>query len=227
LVKKGELMAQFELTAEKRTVAGKKVKQMRREGLVPAVLYGHKTKPVSLQLEDRTLDRVLNQAGKTQLISLRVGRGKPVMVLPREVQRDPITRQLLHADFYQVIMTEKLTTTVPLLLMGKAPAESEVGGVLIQGLDNVEIECLPGDLIEHIEVDLSKLAHIDEALHVKDLQVPSTIRIVTDLEEMIAKVVLVRRPGLEAEEVAEVVAAEKPGEVEVITKSKKEKEEEG
>jgi large subunit ribosomal protein L25 len=225
-VEEGEEMAQLELTAEKRTVTGKKVKQLRREGVIPAVLYGHERQAVPLQLEIRALDRVLNQAGMAQLISLKVDRAKPVMALAREVQRDPITRRLLHVDFYQVIMTEKLTTTASLVLMGEASAVKVEGGVLIQGLGEVEIECLPGDLVEHIEVDLSKLVNIDDTLFVKDLQVPSTIQIMTDSEEMVAKVIHIRRPVEEVvEEVEEVeVAVEKPEEVEVIAKGKKEEE---
>jgi large subunit ribosomal protein L25 len=218
-------MAQLELKAEKRTVTGKKVRQLRREGAIPAVVYGHKTKPLPLQLETRALDRVLTQAGMTQLISLRVGRAKPVMALPREVQRDPITRQLLHVDFYQVIMTEKITTTVPLVLVGETPAVSKAGGVLIQGLDEVEIECLPGDLIEHIEVDLSKLENVDDTLYVKDLQVPSTVHIMTDSEEMVSRVIPVRRP-VEEEEVEEAAAAaEKAEEVEIVSRGRKKEEE--
>jgi large subunit ribosomal protein L25 len=219
------MMTQLKLVAEKRTVVKKKVKRLRSEGVIPAVLYGHKTQSVNLQLDGRALGKVLGQAGMTQLIALKVGRKKPVMVLPREVQRDPVTRQLLHVDFYEVIMTEKITTTASLVLVGKAPAVSQEGGVLIQGLNEVEIECLPGDLFDHIEVDISGLAEIDDTLYVKDLPVPSTVQILTDSEEMVARVIHIRRPVEEEEEVEEVVVVEEPAEVEVITRGKKEEEE--
>jgi len=210
-------MEQIELKMQKRTVLGKKVKSLRREGFIPAVLYGHETEPVSLQVEERELNRILTQAGEHRLIALKIGRSqKPQMALTRDVQWDVITGRLLHVDFYAVVMTEKITTEVPLVLVGRAPAAERAEVILLQNLDELEIECLPGDLIEAIEVDVSELKEVDQAIYVKDIRVPSTVDVLTDAEELVVKV-----DWAAPEEVVEVVPVA-PEEVEVITKGKKE-----
>ena len=187
--RKEETMEQIELKTQKREVLGKKVKSLRREGFVPAVLYGHETDSIPLQVEERELNRVLAQAGEHRLIALKIGRArKPHMALTRDVQWDVITGRPLHVDFYAVVMTEKITTAVPLALVGEAPAAGQAGVILLQGLDEVEIECLPGDLPEAIEVDLSGLEEIDQAIYLKDLQVPPAVEILTDGEEIVVKV---------------------------------------
>lgn len=211
-------MEQIELKTQKRKVLGKKVKNLRREGLVPAVLYGHETDSVSLQVEERELNRVLAQAGGHRLIALKIGRSrKRQMTLAREVQWDVITGRPLHVDFYAVIMTEKVTIEVPLVFVGEAPAAAQAGAILLQGLDEVEIECLPGDLIEAIEVDVSELVEMDQTIYVKDLRVPSTVDILTDAEEIVARVAWAA-----PEEVEEEVVPVAPEEVEVITRAKEE-----
>ncbi len=213
-------MEQIELKLQKRDVLGKKVKSLRHEGLVPAVLYGHETDSIPLQVEERELNRVLAQAGGHQLISVKIGRSrKSQMALTRDVQWDVISGRPIHVDFYAVVMTEKLTTEVPLVLVGEAPAADQVGAMVLQNLDEVEIECLPGDLPEAIEVDLSGLAEIDQAIYVKDLQVPSTVGILTDGEELVAKVTWAAAEEVEEEEVVVPVEA---AEVEVIAKGKEE-----
>ena len=215
-------MEQIELKTQKRTVLGKKVKSLRLEGLIPAVLYGHETESLPLQVEERELDRVLAQAGEHRLIALKIGRSrKSQMVLTRDVQWDVIARRPIHVDFYAVVMTEKVTTEVPLVFVGEAPAAEAVGVMVLQGLDEIEIECLPGDLIGAIEVDLSGLKEIDQAIYVKDLRVPPAVEILTDAEEIVAKV-----GWAAAEEVEEVVVPVEPEEVEVIVKGKEEVESE-
>jgi len=219
--RKKEDMGQIELKTQKREVLGKKVKSLRREGLVPAVLYGHETESLPLKVEERELDRILAQAGEHRLIALKIGRSrKSQMVLTRDVQWDVITRRPIHVDFYAVVMTEKITTEVPLALVGEAPAMIQEGIMLLQSLDEVEVECLPGDLPEAIEVDLSGLEEIDQAIYVKDLQVPPVVEILTDAEEIVVKV-----GWAAAEEVEEVVPVE-PKEVEVIARGKEEVESE-
>ena len=212
-------MEQIELKTQKREVLGKKVKSLRREGLIPAVLYGHETDSVSLQIEERELNRVLAQAGGHRLIALKIGRArKPQMALAREVQWDVITRRPIHVDFYAVVMTEKITTAVPLVLVGEAPAADQAGAMLLQGLDEIEIECLPGDLIEAIEVDLSGLEEMDQAIYVKDLRVPPAVDILTDAEEIVVKVAWAAAEEVEEEVVVPVA----PAEVEVIARGKEE-----
>ena len=212
-------MEQFELEAEKRTIIGKRVKGLRREGLVPAILYGPETQPMPIQCDGRELQRVLARAGGTNLISLRIGdAGKPKMALAREVQRDAITSELHHVDFYQVVMTEKVTAEVNMVFIGEPPAVQQREFMLLQGADSVEIECLPGDLIHSIEVDLSSLG-IDDAIYVKDLRVPDNVTILTDGDELVANV---QRLRVEEEEEVEEEVVEIAPEVEVIAKGKEE-----
>jgi large subunit ribosomal protein L25 len=214
-------MEQIELKAEKRTIIGKKVKSLRREGIIPALLYGPKTEPLPIQCDEKELQHVLAMAGGTNLIPLRIGdTGKPKMTLVSEVQRDAITHELYHVDFYQVVMTEKVSAEVNIIFTGQSLAVEQNEAMLLQGTDSVEIECLPGDLIHSIEVDLSILLEIDDAIYVKDLQVPDNIAILTDGEEMVAKVQRLR-VAEEEEEVEEVVEMA-PEEVEVIVKGKEE-----
>jgi len=210
-------MERVELKTEKRTVLGKKVKSLRRQGIVPAVLYGHEIDSIPLQVEERELRRALSLAGEHRLIELKIGRSrKPHMVLARDVQWDVITGRPLHVDFYAVVMTEKITTAVPLVLVGEAPAASQADVVLLQELDEVEVQCLPGELIEAIEVDVSELEEVDQAIYVKDLQVPPTVDILTDPQQIVARV------GWAAPEEVEEEVPAAPEEVEVIAKGKEE-----
>jgi large subunit ribosomal protein L25 len=211
-------MEQIELETQRREVLGKKVRSLRQEGLVPAILYGHEIKSLPLQVDEQDLNRVLTQAGGHRLISLKVGEAKRQMALARDVQWDVITGKPIHVDFYAVVMTEKLTTQVPLVFAGEAPAAEEVGVILLQGLDEIEIECLPGDLIEAIEVDLSGLEEMDQAIYVKDLPLPSTVDLLTDPEELVAKITWAAAEEVEEEVAVPVV----PEEVEVIAKGKEE-----
>lgn len=213
-------MDKIELKVESRTLQGKQVKTLRRQGLVPAIMYGHRTAPVCLQVKAPELDRVLAHAGGNRLITLTIGDSKGThMALAREVQRDAITGSPLHVDFYEVTMTEKIRVEVPVVLVGESPAVARGEGLLLHMLDTVEIECLPADLLDRIEVDVSGLDEFDKAIYVRDLNVPSSIELVSEGDEMIVKV----EPVSAVEEEVEVEAA--PVEVEVITERKAEKKE--
>ncbi len=210
---------QVELAAERRTIQGKQVKQLRNQGQVPGVIYGHDFESVALQFDARNLRDILSQVGGSQLISIKIkGENQPEMALVREVQRDPIRRTLLHVDFYRVQMTERLTAEIPLEIIGQSPIIEAREGILLQGLSTIEVECLPGDLVDAIEVDLSDLTEVDQGVYVRDLAIPAGIDLLTDPDEMIVRVV-----PLEEEEIIEEVIEEEAmimaeaGEVEVIT----------
>ncbi len=215
-------MEKIELRAEPRTLRGKKVKALRHEGLVPAVMYGHSTAPVLLQVSTSDLDRVLARTGGNRLITLTIGDGIGAhMALAREVQRDVITGSPLHVDFYEVTMTEKLRVEVPVVLVGESPVVARGEGMLLHMLDTIEVECLPGDLLDRIEVDVSSLDGFDQAIYVRDLEVSSSVEWVSGDDEMIVKV----EPMAAEEEEEEEILEEAPAEVEVITERKAEKEE--
>jgi len=212
---------QVELTAEKRTVTGKHVRQLRREGWVPGVMYGHGFEPVPLQFEERSLAHILSKVGGSQLIGINVkGDKQPEMALVRDVQRDPIRGNFLHVDFYRVRMTERLTAEVPLVVVGVSPVIEAREGILLQGISAIEVECLPGDLVDAIELDLSDLVEIDQGIYVRDLAVPAGIDVLTDIDEMIVRIVPLEAEEIEEEEEEELM----PGaeEVEVLTEAKEE-----
>jgi large subunit ribosomal protein L25 len=206
------------LTAQPREIIGKQVRQLRRAGSVPAVLYGTHIAPTPLKIEEKALRQVVAKAGRNRLIKLTIDSGAPRLVLTRQVQRNPLSGHIVHVDFQEVSMTEKLTTEVPLTLVGTSPAVTRGEGLLIHGIDTVQIRVLPTELISNIEVDVTRLTELNQSLFVSDLQVSAKIEILTPREEMVAKVVAVKE---------EVIAEEVPvaaAEVEVIGKGKKEEE---
>lgn len=207
------------LNAAVRTAVRVGVKALRRSGQVPAVVYGHKIAPTSIQLEQRELIGVLRHAGRNRLITLTIkGVATPKMVLTREIQRDAIKGTLKHVDFYEVSMTEKINADVRIICVGESPDVKTGAGVLLQEMAVLAIRCLPGDLIESITVDVSGLA-IDKVIRVRDLPMPSTVEVMDEPEEEVVRVTRF----IEVKE-EEAVVAEVP-EVEVIEKGKKEEEE--
>jgi large subunit ribosomal protein L25 len=214
-------MEEIVLSAELREVTGKAVKSLRRGGYVPAIVYGHRTEPVKLQVQERALHQTMREAGGTRLIALEIAGQEARHVLAREVQRDALNHAVLHIDFYEVVMTEKVTTDVPIVLLGESALVKKGEALLFQGLDSVEIECLPGDLPPHIEVSIAGLATIDQAILVRDLQVSEAVKILTDQNEIVVKII-----PLAKEEVEEVAPAVVTPEVELVGKKKPEGEEE-
>ncbi len=207
-------MEQIELKAQSRTVFGKKTRVLRRSGIVPGTLYGPRTEAVSLQMAAKELSAVLDKAGTNRLINVRIdGAGKPRRILAREVQRDVITQSVLHVDLYEVVMTEKITAEIPITLIGEAPAVTAKQGLLVHGLDALQVHCLPDQLSEAIEVDLSVLKEKDQAILVKDLDVEQDIEILTSPDEVVVQVLPLREEVLEPIEAEGVEAAE----VEVIS----------
>jgi large subunit ribosomal protein L25 len=180
-------MEALELKAESREANGH-VKEIRRQGLVPAVIYGRGVETEHVQIEAKALRRVLSVAGTHQLIALQVGGQRPRMTLAREIQRDPVKRHYLHVDFYAVKMDEKVKAQVPVVLIGESPAVEDLDGILTQGLDEIEVECLPGDLVNSIEVDISSLAELNASISVADLQVPETLTILSDPDSMVVRI---------------------------------------
>jgi large subunit ribosomal protein L25 len=216
-------METLELKADVREITGKHVKRLRQEGLVPAVLYGRETASTLIQVHEKALYKVLREAGTHQLISLNIGKKKSVMTLARDIQRDVIKHNYLHVDFYAVKMDEKVTAQVPLIIEGVAPAVKDEGGILTQGLDELEIECLPNDLISAIEVNVEGLINFNDSISVSDLTVPSSITILSDPDSMVAKVEPPRMVEEEEEEIEEEVEVGVT-EPEVLTAAKEKEE---
>lgn len=197
-------MENLELQADVREATGRKVKQLRREGLVPAVLYGN-TDTTLLQVNAKILGKILQAGGGHQLVSLKINRRAPQLTLLRDIQRDPVRRNVLHVDFYAVKMDQKITASVPLVLEGESPAVEE-GGVLSQSLNSIEVECLPNDLVNSIVVNVDGLVAINDSITVADLDVPDSIKLLAEPDAVVVKV---QPPQVEEElEAIEEEAAE-------------------
>jgi len=197
------------LQATARNVLGKKTRFLRRQGITPAHLYGHDIKSLTLQCDTTELRQIIAQAGRTRLINLEVDGKQPRSVFVREIQRDEVSRQLLHVDFYQVKKTEKIAVDVPIVFVGEAPAMKEKRRMLTHGITSLSIECLPGNVPPQIEVDLSPLEEIEQAIHVKDIVLGPDITVNADPEQLVVKV-----SEAVVKEVVEEVVAEVEEEVE-------------
>lgn len=207
------------LSATKRTVLGKQVRQLRRDGQLPAVIYGPGAEPTAIQINAREAARELRFVQGAELVELALD-GQVLNVLLQDLQRDSLRGHFLHADFYAVDMTRKLRARIPVRLVGTSFAVVSLSGVLVRGVTELEVESLPGDLVPHIEADLSVLKEIGEVIHVRDLVLPAAVTLLTDPDELIVRVTAAR-----TEELAPVVAPT-TGEVEVIEKGKEEEGEE-
>jgi large subunit ribosomal protein L25 len=178
----------IELAAQKREVTGKKVRALRAEGMVPAVLYGHGVESQNLSVGQRTLAKVYANAGSNKIVSLSVDDGKPYSVMIHDVQVDTRKGDIVHADFYKVKMNEKIKAEIPLVVVGESTAVYKLDGSLIQSLSTVEVEALPANLPENIEVDISGIEDFDTTIHVKDLAIPGNVELLTDESELVIKV---------------------------------------
>jgi large subunit ribosomal protein L25 len=214
----------YVLEAQPRTVVGKKVGRLRREGLVPVVVYGPKTEPINLQIAYRPLQIALMKAGGTNLIEIRYEGGSQV-VLAREVQRDIIRTDITHVDFFAVDLLAKISIDVPIHFAGESPAVQARKGILVTGPTMLTIETLPSHLMSQIEVDISGLNEIGDAIHVRDLKLDADITIINDPDEMIARISQTSAARSEEDEAAEAAEAA-AGEVEIIKKGKADEEEE-
>jgi large subunit ribosomal protein L25 len=203
------------LKAQPRTIVGKQVKSLRRGGRLPAVIYGRNFEPVMITLDLHESTLILPTLTSSHLVTVDVN-GVKHNVLVREKQRHAVTSGLLHVDFLEVSMTEKLRAEVMIELSGDAPAVKNYNGVIVTGIEELEVESLPSDLPERVVVDLSVLKEIGDAVHVRDIQFPPAVTVLTSGDEMI---VLVAAPILDTE----LAAGEGgPAEPEVIERGKKE-----
>ena len=183
-----------------------KVAALRRTGQVPGVMYGHHFEATNLQFNYQAIERVILHAGTSHLISVSIeGDNESHDAFIREVQRDPVTEQILHVDMLAVVATEKIRNLVPIVQHGQSPVEDE-GGVIVQMLENLEVECLPRDMPASIIVDVSVLKEFGDQIRVADLSIPAGV---TVLEDPDTEVITVTVPhAVIAEEAAEAETAE-------------------
>ena len=225
------------LEATVRDSRGKnEARRTRADGKVPAVLYGiagsGKAEATAITVEPKALTKILHsEAGANTLISLKLAGTKgDTRVLVKDYQLDPITHQILHADFYRIAMDKVLHITVQVTVKGEAPGVKQQGGILEYVHRQIEVECLPGDIPEHIEINIGELM-LHQGVRVRDLPANPKVKLVTDADTMLVHVIMpkaeeVATPAVTAEGAAVAAAPVAPAEPEVIKKGKKEETEE-
>ncbi len=195
------------LTVDKRNVLGKKVKKLRRDGILPANIYGKDIKSIAVQVKEKEFETVFKEAGETGLIELELDK-KIHPVLIHNVQLDHLSQKPLHADFYQVNLAEKVKTMVPVISVGIPKAVAEKVGLLLQPLSEIEIEALPQDLPERIEINVEGLDSVDEQITVGELKIPSGVTVLTDAGQVAVKITELVSKEAQEQAAAEAAAAE-------------------
>ncbi len=188
-------MEKYELEAQERTVIGKKVKALRREGLLPAIVYGSGIDPVAITLNTKDVLKTLSVIGANTLVTIKIGK-KEHLVLVRDIQRDFIKRDLLHMDFQAVSLDENITSTVPIVVVGESPAVSEFEALLITMMEAIQVEAKAKDLPDTISVDVTGIMSIGDNILVKDLVISGDVTILDDPEGI---VIVATLPTLMAE----------------------------
>jgi large subunit ribosomal protein L25 len=202
-------MDKIELKVANREILGKKVKHLRRQGITPVHVFGHGIESLALQCDTRELELVLSQAGLTRLINLKLAKEKkPRIAVVREFDRDWRKGELVHVDFYQVKMEEKIRLEIPVVLLGEAPALKAKTNMLDHELGTFTVECLPAKIPDRIEVDISSLTELDQAIRVKDITLDKDITVLNNPDLVVAKISLRPVEKVEEKVVEEVVEAE-------------------
>ncbi len=209
------------LSAKIRKELGKKIKNLRKKGIIPAVLYGPEIKKnILLEIDERQFEKVYKEAGESTLISLEINKEKrPVLI--HEIKKDPLTGRSIHVDFYQPRLEEEVEATVPIICEGEAKAVKELGGTLVKNISEIKIKTLPQRLPHEIRVNIENLKTFEDSILIKDLKLPEGVKILRNPEEIVAKVL---PPEKVEEELAKPIE-EKVEEVEKVEEKKKEEKE--
>jgi large subunit ribosomal protein L25 len=212
---------QTELEITNRELMGKAAKRLRKQGIIPANIFGHHEASQAVQVDAIAFDRLRRSHGARSIISLRSqDSSSPQTVLIRHIQRDPRTQKIIHIDFFRVSLSDRIDVKIPLHFVGEAPAVKNEGGVLLHLLDTLEVECVASDIPEYLEVDVTPLTEIDAIIHASDVKLPDNFTLLTDPEEGVVKV---GAPRIEREEeVPAAPAAEAPAAAETTEQPKAE-----
>lgn len=183
------MTTKVQLDAQSRSHENGKAKKIRNSGFVPAVVYGFGAGNKNIKVKKHDFEKVFAIAGEFNLVDLSIDGAVPVKAIIKDIQRDGLSGGFVHADFYQVDMTKKITAEIPLHFIGESKAVKELGGTLVKNMDSIEIECLPGDLASHIDVDISKLEDFDQFIRLYDLILPHGISLANETNEAVVGVV--------------------------------------
>lgn len=204
-------MDQIELAVAHREALGKSVKALRRQGITPVHLFGRGIDSLSLQCGTSGLIRVLAEAGQTRLVNLKIdSEQKPRSVLVRGVQVSPVKSELLHVDFFEVSLAEKVRVDVPIILTSEAPITRQKEYILVQEMDSLSVECLPADMPNQATLDLAVLTEPDHSLKVSDIDLGDAVTVINDPDQVIARISMLRLAEEEVAEAAEAAAKAPP-----------------
>ena len=208
------------LSAKIRKNLGKKVKVLRKKGVLPAILYGPKIKTAQpLEIEEKHFEKVYKEAGESTLISLEIeGQKQKIPVLIHEVARDPLTEKPIHVDFYQPRLEEEIEAKVSLVFEGESLAVKDLGGTLVKNISEVEVRALPQNLPHEIKVNIENLKTFEDNILIKDLKIPEGVKVLKEPEEIVAQVLA---PVKVEEELVKPIE-EKVEEVEKVEEEKEE-----
>ncbi|HOK00666.1 MAG TPA: 50S ribosomal protein L25 [Candidatus Pacearchaeota archaeon] len=209
------------IKAKKREKTGKEIKKLREKGILPSVLYGPKIKPQPIELDLKEFKKIYKEAGESSLISLEI-ENKKTPVLIHKIEKDPVTDEFIHVDFYQPILTEEVEAVVPLVFEGISPAVKDLGGTLIKEIHEVHVKALPENLPHEIKVNIENLKTFEDEILVKDLILPQKVKVLREPDEIVALVV----PPEKIEEELQKPIEEKVEEVEKVEKERKKEAEE-
>lgn len=195
------------LDAQLRDKNNNKAKSVILSGFIPAVIYGSGSENRNIKVKKHDFEKAFAIAGEFNLVDLSIGGAAPSKVIIKDIQRDNLSGGFIHIDFYQVDMNKKITAEIPLNFIGESKAVKELGGTLVKNMDAVEVECLPGDLASHIDIDISKLEVFDQFIRLHDLILPNGISLANETNEAVVGVVETKIE-VETPKPAETVTAE-------------------
>lgn len=208
-----------ELKLEAQVRADEKNRDVKKAGFIPAVIYGAGKEATSLKVKAQDFKKVFAAAGESTLINLVIGGKEPVKVIVKAIQKDVIKDDVVHVDFYAINMNNKIEVEIPLNFIGESKAVKELGGTLLKNMETVHVRCLPGDLVDHLDVDLSILEDFSTSIRVSDIQLPETIEAINQETQTVATVDMPRsakqeagEEGSEGEEKTEEAKEEAPAE---------------
>ncbi len=207
----------FTLSAKIRKHFGKRNKNLRKKGILPAVLYGTKIKTIPLEIDLKEFERVYRETGESSLISLNVGQ-KKFLALIHDVKKDPLTETPIHVDFYQPSLQQEVEANVPIIFEGTAPAVKDLGGTLVKNISEIQVKALPQKLPKEIKIGIEILKTFEDHIIIKDLRLPDGVKVLKDPNEIVASVL----PPEKVEEELKKPIEEKVEEVEKVEEKKKE-----
>src|SRR6266567_7265582 len=202
----------MQLKSSPRQPLGKRSRRMMREGKLPAIVYGHNTEPTPLTLDRIEFQKVFVKSGRTHLVDLVIDGNRTEKVLVREIQTHPRRQGPIHVDFYQVNLQERIEVEVPVHVVGESAPVKQGDGDVLQPMHSIRVECLPSEIPEAFEVDLTPLDEIDAELRVSDLKVPAGVTVLDEPEELVVKIVHKRELKVEEEVPAAEAAVPAEGE---------------